>query len=153
MWSTTPPVIDCSRYGLNKASDNTTFLRRYARRLLRDIRQAPASRALPVLRRLITQKVTPELLLQDLYAVRDSIQLKHVLHMLARELGYPAWERCKMEIDRQPVSMLDRYRLDMGMYADYQQNWFANRASADAWQAEHGGYLIQYGQQVVAVLQ
>ena len=152
MWSTSSPVIDCSRYGLNNSPDNTSFLRRYARRLLRDVREGGTARALPILRRLIAQKITPELRLQELYAVRNSIQLKHMLHLLARELGFAAWERCKDEIDRYPASLLDRYRLDLGMYGDYQQNWFASRDLADAWQAEHGGYLIQYGRQVVAIL-
>jgi len=150
MWSTSPPLIDCRRHGLNNAPDNTDFLRRYARRVLRDVREGDAVRALPILRRMIAQQVTPELRLSELYAIRASIRLKHFLHMLAHELGFSAWERCKSEVNDRPANSLDRYRMDSGMYADYQQNWFANRATADRWQSEHGGYLIQYGQQVVA---
>ena len=84
--------------------------------------------------------------------MRASIQLKHVLHMLARELDFSAWEICKDSIDQMSPAVLDRYRLELGMFGDYQQNWFADAATARDWQQQNGGYLINYGQQVVAIL-
>lgn len=164
MWSTSLPAAvanahDAGYTAGNNASNtsgnklsNSDFLRRYARRLLRAARADEPSKALPVLRRIIAMQVMPELRVTELYAVRASIQLKHVLHMLARELDFTAWESCKQSIDRMPTQMLDRYRLELGMFGDYQQNWFADAATALDWQRQNGGYLIKYGQQAVAIL-
>jgi hypothetical protein len=107
---------------------------------------------LPILRRIIAARLMPELRITDLYAVRETVQLKHVLHMLAKELEFPAWEICKTRIDGCDAALLDRYRLELGMFGDHQKNWFADAQTALTWQREHGGYLINYGKQVVAVL-
>lgn len=152
MWSTSSPVDNDTRNDLGRNLSNSEFLRRYARRLLRNARATESSKALPVLRRIIAMKVTPELRITDLYIVRETIQLKHILHTLARELDFAAWEICKKWIDDYPAAALDRYRLELGMFGDYQQNWFADEATARDWQQENGGYLIAYGQQAVAIL-
>ncbi len=152
MWSTSLPVDNDARNLLGNNIGNSDFLRRYARRLLRAARASEPSKALPVLRRIMAANITPELRITDLYAVRATLQLKHILHMLAKELGFSAWESCKAGIDGCAPTVLDRYRLELGMFGDYQQNWFADGASAHAWQKENGGYLIAYGKQVVAIL-
>jgi hypothetical protein len=152
MWSTSLPSSGNARNDLGSNLSNSDFLRRYARRLLRAARSTAPSTALPVLRRVIAMKVMPELRVTDLYAVRETVQLKHVLHMLSRELGYAAWEICKDRIDARSTDVLDRYRLELGMFGDYQQNWFADAATARDWQSQHGGYLIAYGRQAVAIL-
>ncbi|WP_293779982.1 hypothetical protein [uncultured Oxalicibacterium sp.] len=152
MWPTHAPSIAEGRHPLGSHLDHLTFLRRYARRLLRDVRGREQARALPVLRRLIAQKVTHEIRLSELHAIRVSMQLKHILHMIARELGFPAWENCKQAINQQPDHVLDRYRIDLGMFDDYPLNWFADAETARQWQREHGGYLIAYGGQMVVVL-
>lgn len=152
MWSTSLAVGVTDTDGYNNNLSNSDFLRRYARRLLRHARADEPSKALPVLRRIIAMQVMPELRVTDLYAVRSTIQLKHVLHMLARELDFSAWEVCKHSIDSMPVAVLDRYRLELGMFADYRKNWFPDMATARDWQRQNGGYLVSYGQQVVALL-
>lgn len=150
MWSTSPPVI--SRNDLGSQLSHSEFLRRYARRLLRDARSPEPSKALPVLRRIIAMKLMPEINVTELYAVRETVQLKHVLHMLAKELDFPVWELCKNRIDTCDAALLDRYRFELGMFGDYEKNWFADAATAIDWQSRYGGYLICYGDQVVAIL-
>jgi hypothetical protein len=150
MWSTSIPPLSYHATGLS--ATNSEFLRRYARRLLRDARAPEASKAMPVLRRIVAVRLVPEMRLTDLYASRTTLQLKHLLHMLARELGFPAWEVCKREIDCCDTKMLDRYRLELGMFGDYEKNWFVDIDTALAWQGEHGGYLVRYGKQAVAIL-
>lgn len=152
MWSTQSPAYSAARHPLGAQLANSEFLRRYARRLLRDARADEPSRALPVVRRIVASKVTPEMRVTELYAVRATLQLKHVLHTLAKELGFAAWETCKRDIDGRSPAMLDRYRLELGMFGDYAQNWFADEQTAVDWQRENGGYLIKVGQQVVAIL-
>ena len=98
MWSTSLAVGVTDTDGYNNNLSNSDFLRRYARRLLRQARADEPLKTLPVLRRIIATQVMPELRVTDLYAVRASIQLKHVLHMLARELEFSAWEVCKHSI-------------------------------------------------------
>lgn len=152
MWSTSLAVGVTDTDGYNNNLSNSDFLRRYARRLLRQARADEPLKTLPVLRRIIATQVMPELRVTDLYPVRASIQLKHVLHMLARELEFSAWEVCKHSIDSMPAAVLDRYRLELGMFGDYEKNWFPDMETARAWQQQNGGYLVRYGRQVVALL-
>ena len=152
MWSTDSPIYSSIRHPLGAQLVNSEFLRRHARRLLRDARSDEPSRTLPVLRRIVAARVTPEIRLTELHAVRATLQLKHVLHALARELGFASWESCKHEIDDRPPAMLDRYRLELGMFGDYEQNWFADEQTAIDWQRQNGGYLVRVGRQVVAIL-
>ncbi len=152
MWSTSLPLSSNPRNDFGDHLSNSDFLRRYARRLLRDARAIEASKSLPVLRRIIGMKVMPELRISELYAMRETIRLKHVLHTLAKELGYAAWEICKREIDVCATTKLDRYRLELGMFGDFEKNWFADQATALDWQKSNGGYLIAYGEQTVAIL-
>jgi hypothetical protein len=152
MWSTSLAVGVTDTDGYNNNLSNSDFLRRYARRLLRQARADEPLKTLPVLRRIIATQVMPELRVTDLYPVRASIQLKHVLHMLARELEFSAWEVCKHSIDSMPAAVLDRYRLELGMFGDYEKNWFPDMETARAWQQQNGGYLVSYGRQVVALL-
>jgi hypothetical protein len=152
MWSTTFPIGNNVRHPLGKNLTNCDFLRRYARRLLRNARSLEPSQSLPILRRIVAAEIMPELRITEVYSVRTTLQLKHILHMLAKELGFGAWELCKKRIDQCAPEILDRYRLDLGMFGDYQQNWFADADTARAWQKENGGYLVNVGSQVVAIL-
>ena len=144
MWSTSCPI--------SSSVSNSDYLREHARRLLRHARDGDTSASMPVLRRLLAAKVTRAERLADLHAIRDGLQLKHLLAMLAAELGYASWEACKPDIDTQPVAAIDRYRLDAGAFNDYEKNWFANEADALDWQRGHGGYIVRYGEQAVAIL-
>jgi hypothetical protein len=107
---------------------------------------------MPVLRRLLAAKVMRAERLADLHAIRDDLQLKHVLSMLAAELGYASWDACKSDIDKQPGAIIDRYRLDAGAFNDHEKNWFASEPEAREWQRAHGGYIVRYGEQAVAIL-
>lgn len=152
MWSTTIPISNNLRHPLGKNLSNSDFLRRYARRLLRQARSLEPSQSMPILRRIVAMEIMPELRITEVYSVRATLQLKHLLHMLAKELGFPAWELCKKQIDQCAPEKLDRYRLELGMFGDYQQNWFADIDTAQAWQRENGGYLVRVGHQAVAIL-
>ncbi|SPB16897.1 hypothetical protein NOV72_04097 [Caballeronia novacaledonica] len=144
MWSTSCPI--------SSSVSNSDFLREHARRLLRHARDGDTSASMPVLRRLLATNVTRAARLADLHAIRDDLQLKHLLAMLAIELGYANWDACKPDIDKQPGAIIDRYRLDAGAFNDHEKNWFANEADALEWQRSHGGYIVRYGEQAVAIL-
>ena len=144
MWSTSCPI--------SSSVSNSDYLREHARRLLRHARDGDTSASMPVLRRLLAAKVTRAERLADLHAIRDGLQLKHLLAMLAAELGYASWDVCKPDIDERAGAIIDRYRLDAGAFNDYEKNWFANEVDAREWQRAHGGYIVRYGEQAVAIL-
>jgi len=144
MWSTSCPV--------QSSVSSSDYLREHARRLLRHAREGGTSAALPVLRRLLASNVMHAERLADLHASRGELQLKHVLSMLAAELGYAGWDACKGDIDARPPACIDRYRLDAGAFNDFEKNWFASEADAHEWQRGHGGYIVRYGEQAVAIL-
>jgi hypothetical protein len=144
MWSTSCPV----RSDLT----NTEFLRRHARRLLRLAHADSTSSAMPVVRRLLAAGVTRAETLAELYETRANVQLKHVLNMLALELGHFGWDACKPVLDTREAAVIDRYRFDAGAFGDYEKVWFAAACAAREWQREHGGYIVEYGDQAVAIL-
>jgi hypothetical protein len=152
MWSTSHPLLEQFRTDAGEPCRNSEFLRRHARRLVRDGRAHQPSKALPVLRRVIDAGLMPELAVTDLYNVRETLQLKHILHTLARELGFASWDACKQEIDHCDTVVLDRYRFEQGKFGDFAQNWFPDEPTARAWQQENGGYIVNYGKQAVAIL-
>lgn len=144
MWSTSCPV--------HSDLTNTEFLRRHARRLLRRAHADSTSTAMPVVRRLLAAGVSRAETLTELHETRASVQLKHVLNMLAVELGHFGWDACKLVLDTREPAVIDRYRFDAGAFGDYEKVWFANDAQAREWQREHGGYVVGYGDQAVAIL-
>jgi hypothetical protein len=130
---------------------NTDFLRRYARNLLRNAHANHPSKSLPVLRRVHAAESYPIPRLTDLYHARLSLRLKHVLHTIAVELGYATWAECKRDVDHQPSALLDRFRVDVGTFGDFNKLWFRDIPSAQAWQAQHGGHVVVYGTQAVVM--
>ena len=146
MWSTSCPLSASS--GLT----NTEFLRRHARRLLRLAHADNTSSAMPVVRRLLGAGVTRAETLAELYETRANVQLKHVLNMLAVELGHVGWDACKPVLNTRECAVIDRYRFDAGAFGDYEKVWFAGAGAAREWQREHGGYIVEYGDQAVAIL-
>lgn len=147
MWSTSAPRA------VNSTLTNTEFLRRHARRLLRLARAESTSTAMPVLRRLLAAGVMRgDATLTQLHESRAEIQLKHVLNLLAVELGHFGWDACKAVIDTQAPAVIDRYRFDAGAFGDYEKVWFASAAESREWQRENGGYIVEYGDQAVAIL-
>lgn len=129
----------------------TDFLRRYARRMLRNAHSAQPSLSLPVVRRVHAARALSFPKLTELYHARESLQLKHMFRTIAVELGYDTWDTCKRDIDLRPSEVLDRYRLDLGAFGDYQQVWFPDAPTATAWQREHGGKVVVYGSQAVVM--
>lgn len=130
---------------------NTDFLRRYARLMLRAARSEHPSKALPILRRVHAARAVPAGRVTELYHARDTLQLKHMFHTLAIELGYAGWDACKRDIDLRPAEKLDRFRLDLGAFGDYEHVWFSDAPAARAWQREHGGRVVVYGSQAVVM--
>ncbi len=131
MWSTSCPIAS--------SVSNSDYLREHARRLLRLSRDCDTGASLPVLRRMLAANITRAERLADLNATREQLQLKHLLSMLAVELGYENWDACKAHIDA-------------GAFNDFEKNWFANEAEALEWQRGNGGYIVRYGEQAVAIL-
>lgn len=133
------------------SESNTDFLRRYARRILRQARSNQPSKALPILRRVHAARAVPVERVTDLYQGREALQLKHMYRTVAIELGYDSWDACKRDIERQPKETLDRFRLDLGAFGDYAHIWFSDAPAARAWQREHGGRVVVYGSQAVVM--
>ena len=136
---------------LSFSPSNADFLRRYARRLLRDARSAQPSKILPVMRRVYAAGVFPQQRLSELYHKRASLLLKHILRTLAVELGYAAWADCKRDVNTRPASVLDRFQLDLGAFSDFHQIWFRNESSARQWRQQHCGHVVVYGGQAVVM--
>lgn len=130
---------------------NTDFLRRYARGMLRSAQSDQPSKALPIARRVHCAGVLTGIRITELYHARATLQLKHMFRTVAAELGYATWDACKRDIDRRPPEVLDRFRLDLGVFGDHEHIWFADKPTAIAWQREHGGRMVEYGKQAVVM--
>lgn len=141
-----------SDFSSNESSSHSDFLRRHARRMLNAAHSDHPSAALPVLRRVHAAGVLPLPRLTDIHRERHTLQLKHMLHTLAKELGYAAWDACKRDIDHRPTEVLDRFRMDLGEFGDYHRLWFADESAARNWQQENGGRVVVYGSQAAVVM-
>lgn len=119
--------------------------------MLRDACSEHPSDALPVVRRVHAAGILPFRRLTELYHARAELQLKHMLRTLAAELGYASWADCKRDIESRPAAVLDRFRMDMGAFGDFNQVWFADQAAARRWQQENGGHVVTYGTQAVVM--
>ena len=133
----------------HSSTPNADFLRNYARIMFRDARSEQPSKALPIARRIHAAGILPFQRLTDLYRHRESLQLKHLLRTIAVELGFPTWDACKRNVDSLPTTVLDRFRLDLGGFNDYEQIWFPSQSAAQEWQREQGGRIVAYGNQAV----
>lgn len=129
---------------------HSAFLRRLAQRQLKALKSGSPAQALPVLRRLQQAGLFTQTPLSRLYHERNEVQLKHLLRMLALELGYPDWETLAPVVESLPAEHFDGplYR-EGGL--PYPSPWFRNEAEALAWQAEHGGTLHRYGDTVMVI--
>ncbi|MBQ5948781.1 hypothetical protein [Massilia sp. ST3] len=135
----------------DSSETNTNFLRRVARLMLRAARSDHPSKALPVIRRVHAARAVPAGRITELYHARQTLQLKHMFSTVATELGYDSWDACKRDIERRPSALLDRFRLDLGAFGDYEHVWFSDAPAAQAWQREHGGRVVVYGSQAVVM--
>ena len=136
---------------MSEVDSNLAFVRRHARRLLRDARSDSLVASLPAIRMLHRCGVCrPQQSVAQIHRERHRVQLKHVLRAVAIELGFPDWERCRAQIDDLPASALDRYRLDLPG-GGYPNLWFSSEVQARQWQRSHGGDVRRYGPQAVVL--
>ncbi|MEH6436832.1 hypothetical protein [Massilia sp. DD77] len=135
----------------DSSETNTDFLRRVARLMLRAARSDHPSKALPVIRRVHAARAVSAGKVTELYHARQALQLKHMFRTVAAELGYDSWDACKRDIESRPSTLLDRFRLDLGAFGDYEHVWFSDAPAAQAWQRAHGGRVVVYGSQAVVM--
>jgi hypothetical protein len=108
------------------------------------------SSGMPVLRRLQRAGIHAELPLPGLWARRDAVQRKHVLRMLAREMGFADWERCKAHLARSSPQAVDHLKLGFEWTGRF-NHWFAGEAAAVEHMERHGGRLMRWGDHSVVV--
>lgn len=129
----------------------TNLVLAHARHLHRAVRSQALSSSLPVLRRLQRAGVNPELSLPAFWAARGMLQRKHILRMLAREMGFTDWEACRPHVDRCAPDAVDHLKLGHEWTGRF-SHWYANEAQARAHQREHGGRLLRWGDHTVVAL-
>lgn len=123
------------------------FFRKEAKRLQRSAQSRSLAQSLPVLRRLIKTQVFTHISLPELRRQQMSIKRKHLLNMLAVEVGFDNWNALKLRFVHSSGALSHpRTRL---LNAGYPNRWFADVAAADAYAALHGGEVIEVGQQAV----
>ncbi|MFC3154206.1 hypothetical protein [Gilvimarinus japonicus] len=105
---------------------------------------------LPVLRRLLAQRVFTGVTLPQLRRRQGLVQRKHTLQLLALEAGYSCWAECRRALETLPAERAEQYHL-ASRYAGYPNHWFSSLQEAKAFASQHGGYPLAYGRQGVVV--
>ena len=126
-----------------------SFLRE-AKRLQRAACSGDLADCLPVLRRLLAQRVFTGVTLPQLRRRQDLVQRKHTLQLLALEAGYRSWAECRRALEALPPEQAEQYHLAL-RYAGYPNHWFSSLQEAKAFASRHGGYPLAYGRQGVVV--
>lgn len=126
------------------------FVRRQARRLLRQARDERLMIAMPAVRRAHAAGLFGSRPLSALYRDRERLQLKHFLRTLALEAGYPSWERYKPVLAELPAQALGDYLVEALSIASLHP-WFSTVEQARAYADTHGGRVVPYRGQAVVV--
>lgn len=107
--------------------------------------------ALPVLRRLLATATLTAISLPELYRSRDIIQRKHILRMLAVEVGFKCWEDYRHALDTMSVEQLSHFD-HLRRTAGYPNLWFSNYDEAQDYARENNGHALRVGQQAVVLI-
>jgi hypothetical protein len=119
-----------------------------ARRLHRAATAESLSTALPVLRRLIANKVLQGMSLPELYRSRAIVQRKHLLRMLAVEAGFASWETYRPVLDAISPVQLEHFDVAKTQ-AGHLNLWFAAYDEAQTYARQYGGRVMRVGGQAV----
>ena len=85
----------------------------------------------------------PELATSDDERLASSIQRRHCLAVIARELGFDGWPHARSILTGQATGDFGRLLSPPGAAAHW-NIWSASYEEARAIRAEHGGYLLAY---------
>ncbi|PCK01697.1 MAG: hypothetical protein COA42_22925 [Alteromonadaceae bacterium] len=131
-------------------SESIKALLREAKKLHKASKSESLSKALPVLRRLISSKALTNISLLELRKNQNIVQRKHILLMLALESGHKSWAEYRQESERLPTKSNEHYTLTL-RDAGYPNLWFSSFEEAKHYTASHGGHPILVGEQAVVV--
>lgn len=124
-------------------------------RIARSLHRAAYSESkvisLPVLRRLLASATLTAVSLPELHHHRDIIQRKHILRMLAVEVGYKCWEDYRHALDSMKVDELSHFD-HLRRTAGYPNLWFSNYDEAQDYAKENTGYALRVGEQAVVLI-
>lgn len=124
--------------------------KREAKKLHKQTSSANKLEALPVIRRLIKHNVFLRISIMELLKQRAEIKLKHIYHLLAKEVGYQTWAELKQQLS----SLSDDQKLHYSLKlkgAGYPNLWFSNLAQAESYVQLNGGEAISVGEQAVVL--
>lgn len=140
--------------GSNSKPSSTNSLiqdfKREAKKLHKQTNTTNKLRALPVIRRLINHNVFMDISVMELLNLRAEIKLKHIYHLLAREVGYQTWGELKQQMSVGFDEKKQHYSLKL-KGAGYPNLWFSNFTEAENYVRLNGGEAINVGEQAVVV--
>lgn len=134
----------------NNSEQTLLALTREARKLHKQALSPSKMKALPVLRRLIKAEVFNQVTLVELYQTQANIQRKHLLNLLAKEMGYGHWSLLRAALSHPEVNIHQHPSFEL-VGAGYPNLWFSNMEQARDYISTEGGKAIQVGQQAVVV--
>lgn len=124
-------------------------------RIARNLHHAAYSEAkviaLPVLRRLLATATLTAISLPELYRSRDIIQRKHILRMLAVEVGFNCWEDYRHALDTMSVAQLAHFD-HVRRTAGYPNLWFSNYEEAQDYAKANNGHALRVCDQAVVLV-
>lgn len=133
-----------------KSEDLLIALSREARRLHKLALSNSKMKSLPVLRRLINSQVLSQLSLVELYQQQSLIQRKHLLNLLAKEMGYSHWALLKSALEHPEVN-IESHSSAVLLGVGYPNLWFSNMEKALEYTSNNSGKAVRVGEQAVVV--
>lgn len=134
----------------NNSEQTLLALTREARRLHKLAVSSSKMKALPVLRRLISSGVFTRFSLVQLYQQQASIQRKHLLNLLAKEMEYGSWPLLRAALEHPEVNIHQHPSFELREIG-YPNIWFSSLDQAQEHTSRHGGKAFEVGTQAVVV--
>lgn len=136
---------------LDQNSEQTLLtLTREARKLHKQATSDSKMRALPVLRRLLNANIFDGVSLVELYQQQALIQRKHLLNLLAKEMGYGHWSLVRNALSHPEVNLQSHPSIEL-QNIGYPNLWFSNINEAREYAAQNGGKAVEVANQAVVV--
>ncbi|MDR0217191.1 MAG: hypothetical protein LBJ15_24735 [Comamonas sp.] len=133
-----------------RVSERVAAVLRVAKLLHRQAVADSRMQSLPVLRRLISNRVLLGLNLPQLFVQKAMVQRKHVLQMLALEAGMSDWASYRDALAGENPDV--HLPLEaMALRAGYPNHWFSTLEQAREHAAQRGGQVVQVGTQAVVL--
>ena len=143
--------IHTSNTSISTTKQAIEFLLKQAKKIHRTALTRSTSQALPILRRLLINKILINISLVELNKNKTLIKRKHILQLFAAEAGYQDWGTYR-KVLTSGINWQDDNYISALRHHSYPNLWFSTLVLAQEYVSNSGGRAIKMGTQAVVLI-